>query len=117
MAQSMAEHAAETISKGIGRRGFIRAVAAMSAGAGLATTAACSTTSTTTAAASSSAPAPVGILQPGAGDISGDHYLSSEVDKVLWGYVPTVESESVLQMKSGETVTIDALSHEGILED
>ncbi|MBY4214256.1 acetamidase/formamidase family protein [Rhodococcus fascians] len=119
MAQSMAEHAAETISKGIGRRGFIRAVAAMSAGAGLATTAACSTSSTTTAAASSSAPAASAgaILNPGSGDISGDHYLSSEVDKVLWGYVPTVESASVLQMKSGETVTIDALSHEGILED
>lgn len=87
MARSMAEQAAETITKGIGRRGFIQAVAALGAGVGIAGTAACSTSSTTTAAASSSSPAPTaaGILQPGAGDISGDHYLSSEVDKVLWG--------------------------------
>ena len=47
----------------------------------------------------------------------GDHYLSSEPDQVLWGYVPTVHAQSVLQMKSGQTVTIDAVSHEGILED
>ena len=45
MAQSMAEHAAETITKGIGRRGFIQAVAALGAGVGIAGTAACSTSS------------------------------------------------------------------------
>lgn len=47
----------------------------------------------------------------------GDHYLGSEPDQVLWGYVPTVHAQSVLQMRSGQTVTIDAVSHEGILED
>lgn len=36
---------------------------------------------------------------------------------MLWGYVPTVESDSVLRMNSGQTVTIDTVSHEGILED
>jgi acetamidase/formamidase len=57
------------------------------------------------------------VLQPGQGDRSGDHYLSSLPDQVLWGYVPTVHAAPVLRMRSGQTVTIDALSHEGILED
>lgn len=119
MARSIAEQAAETLSEGIGRRNFMRAVAALGAGVGVAGVAACSSSSGSSAASTTS-PSPTaagGILQPGGGDISGDHYLSSEVDKVLWGYVPTVESVAALQMKSGETVTIDALSHEGILED
>ncbi|MGP3916681.1 hypothetical protein ACTWQA_33785 [Nonomuraea sp. 10N515B] len=34
-----------------------------------------------------------------------------------WGYVPSVGSRPALRMKSGETVTIDSVSHEGILED
>ncbi|MFD4293758.1 acetamidase/formamidase family protein [Rhodococcus sp. NPDC058505] len=57
------------------------------------------------------------ILQPGTGTVSGDHYLGSVPDQVLWGYVPTVHSTPALRMASGRTVTIDAVSHEGILED
>jgi acetamidase/formamidase len=57
------------------------------------------------------------VLQPGQGDRRGDHYLSSQPDQVLWGYVPTVHAAPVLRMRSGETVTIDTVSHEGILED
>lgn len=57
------------------------------------------------------------ILQPGVGPISGDHYLSSDVDEVLWGYVPTTRATPVLSMRSGETLTVDAVSHEGLLED
>lgn len=57
------------------------------------------------------------VLQPHTGEITGDHYLTSEPDKVLWGYVPSVHAAPVLQMQSGQTVTIDAVSHEGILED
>lgn len=57
------------------------------------------------------------ILQPGQGRIKGDSYLSSTPDEVLWGYVPTVHATPVMTMRSGRTVTIDALSHEGILED
>ncbi|MCC9146816.1 MULTISPECIES: acetamidase/formamidase family protein [unclassified Arthrobacter] len=60
---------------------------------------------------------PEDILQPHSGDIPGDHYLVSTPDEVLWGYVPTVHAAPVARMKSGETITIDALSHEGILED
>jgi acetamidase/formamidase len=57
------------------------------------------------------------ILQPGKGPIHGQHYLPSLVDQVRWGYVPAVGSEPVLRMRSGETLTVDAVSHEGILED
>jgi len=49
--------------------------------------------------------------------VPGDHYLGSQPDQVLWGYVPTVHAQPVLQMRSGQTVTIDTVSHEGILED
>jgi acetamidase/formamidase len=57
------------------------------------------------------------ILQPGAGPIHGRHYLRSLPDQVTWGYVPSLTAPPVLRMKSGETVTVDTVSHEGILED
>jgi acetamidase/formamidase len=57
------------------------------------------------------------ILQPGVGPIDGKHYLRSLPDQVRWGYVPSVGSEPVLRMRSGESITIDTVSHEGILED
>ncbi|MGB3772109.1 MAG: acetamidase/formamidase family protein [Rhodococcus sp. (in: high G+C Gram-positive bacteria)] len=117
MTQSFAEQAAETITRGIGRRGFLQAVAAMSAGAGTLGLAGCSNSDQPTAASPTSLGNATPILQPGAGEITGQHYLSSDPDQVLWGYVPTIESASVLTVKSGDTVTIDALSHEGILED
>ena len=120
MTRSLAEQAAETISRGIGRRGFVQAVAALGAGAGILGTASCASSAGTGSGSTSTAPAKVGvgeILQPGSGAMPGDHYLSSEADQVLWGYVPTVQAQSVLQMRSGQTVTIDTVSHEGILED
>lgn len=113
--EMFARSAAETISKGIGRRDFVRAVAALSAGAGIATTlGACSSRSTVRATGAST---DFEILQPGQGEITGDHYLQSVPDQVLWGYVPTVHATPVMQMRSGQTVTIDTVSHEGILED
>jgi acetamidase/formamidase len=120
MTDSLAEQAAATISRGIGRRGFAHAVAGVVAGVGLMGTAACSSSKDAAGPATSSGPPAKGagpILQAGTGSRSGDHYLSSEPDQVLWGYVPTVESQSVLRMGSGQTVTIDTVSHEGILED
>ncbi len=57
------------------------------------------------------------ILQPGSGDRPGDLYLASVPDQGLWGYVPNVHSTPVIRMRSGQTITIDAVSHEGILED
>lgn len=111
---SDAEIAAETIMRGIGRRRFVQAVAALSAGAGVVGTASCASSPDVSSGARASAGE---ILQPGGGPMPGDHYLGSEPDQVLWGYVPTVHAQSVLQMRSGQTVTIDTVSHEGILED
>ena len=117
MNESFARHAAETIARGIGRRDFVRAVAAVSAGAGVSgVTAACSSAGpdTTEVTAASAA---FETLQPGQGDLSADHYLQSVPDQVLWGYVPNVHTAPVMTMRSEETITIDAVSHEGILED
>ncbi|MGO1949992.1 MAG: acetamidase/formamidase family protein, partial [Mycobacteriaceae bacterium] len=110
---------ADRLTQAFGRRRFLQlatAMGAVGAGAGLTS---CGDDSTASAVSSvPSAPSsPGGILQPGSGDIKGDHYLPSEPDKVLWGYVPSSDSEPVLRMKSGETVTVDTVSHEGILED
>lgn len=127
------QEAAEVLTDGLGRRTFMGVVAALG-----------SLSAASVAAAPSALAAPPvagripaapgkppgtpgngpggstsrgGILQPGRGSIRGDHYLSSTPDEVLWGYVPTVHAAPVMTMRSGRTVTIDALSHEGILED
>jgi acetamidase/formamidase len=106
-AEERIEQVRNTLRAGLGRRDFLRATAAAGA-LGMVTTA------TTTA---TSAAAPSEVLQPGRGPIHGKHYLKSLPEEVRWGYVPSIDSEPVLRMRSGETVTIDAVSHEGILED
>lgn len=57
------------------------------------------------------------ILQPNEGPIKAQHYLASTIKTVLWGWLPSANTPSVLTMRSGESVTIDTVSHEGILED
>lgn len=106
--------AAEVVQAGIGRRNLLRTAATLGAAATVAGV----------PIAADAAPdrsrrhgGPLEILQPGTGRITGDHYLSAEPDQVLWGYVPALGATPVLEMRSGETVTIDTLSHEGILED
>ena len=118
--------AAEVLTKGLGRRKFLGAAAGVSA---LAVATGCSTkpgnvsaapapAPETGAAGNGGTPAPAGgILHPNQGEIPGEHYLASTPEEVLWGYVPTVHATPVVRMKSGQTITIDALSHEGILED
>lgn len=56
-------------------------------------------------------------LQPDEGVDTADHYLPSKVANVSWGLLPTAETPPVLTMRSGETVVIDTVSHEGLLED
>jgi hypothetical protein len=56
------------------------------------------------------------VLQPGTGPIDGD-YLPTHVDEGHWGYLPRIGTPPVLRMSSGQTVTIDGLSHEGLLEE
>jgi acetamidase/formamidase len=57
------------------------------------------------------------MLQPKQGPIHGEHYLQSTPDTCLWGWLPSQEATPVLRVRAGETVTIDTVSHEGILED
>lgn len=46
------------------------------------------------------------------------HYLKSDRPEVLsWGFLPNRDSEPVLSVKSGDIVTIEQISHEGILPD
>lgn len=113
MDDSTARNAVQTLIGGIGRRDFVRAAVLLGAGSGVA---ACSHSAGAPAAGNTATEA-VAVLQPGQGDTPGDHYLGSEPDQVLWGYVPNVHATPVMQMRSGQTVTIDAVSHEGILED
>lgn len=57
------------------------------------------------------------VLQPGRGPIPGDHYLASTLETVTWGWLPAEGAAPVAEMRSGETITVDTVSHEGILED
>jgi hypothetical protein len=97
---------------GVGRRGFLLAAGAVG-GAGMAATGA----GAAGASAAEVSAYPREILQPGKGPVHGTHYLPSLPEQVRWGYVPALDSEPVLRMRSGETVTVDSVSHEGILED
>jgi acetamidase/formamidase len=99
---------------GLGRRAFLRAAGAITAAAGALT--ACDAEAAPTSQAGG-ATGPGTPLQPGSGPIDGDHYLQSTPDTVRWGYVPAIGSAPSLTVVSGATVTIDTVSHEGILED
>ena len=57
------------------------------------------------------------ILQPDVGDIPGDHYLPSTPATVLWGRLPCETDAAVLRIAVGGAVTIDTVSHEGLLDD
>ncbi|MEV0289786.1 MULTISPECIES: acetamidase/formamidase family protein [unclassified Kribbella] len=105
---TIGEQAAALLRSGLGRRDFLRASAAVSA-AGVAASA--------STAGPAQAAVPREVLQPGKGPIHGRHYLRSMPDQVRWGYVPSLDSDPVLRVRSGETVTVDTVSHEGILED
>lgn len=57
------------------------------------------------------------VLQPGAGPIRARSYLPCEPGAVLWGRLPCAADSPVLSIDPGDEVTIDTLSHEGLLED
>lgn len=57
------------------------------------------------------------VLETGQGPIRAADYLPSTPDHVLWGRLPCGADEPVLSVDPGTEVTIDTLSHEGILED
>lgn len=56
-------------------------------------------------------------LQPGTGPVRAAAYLPATPDTVLWGRLPSRTDAPVLSVDPGTEVTIDTISHEGILED
>lgn len=57
------------------------------------------------------------VLQPHEGPIPAGRYLPSTRETVTWGWLPTAKTAPVLTVRSGEALTIDTVSHEGIIED
>lgn len=57
------------------------------------------------------------ILQPGTNPDTADHYLYCTPETVTWGTLPTPESTPILTIDSGDTVTFDTVSQEGLMED
>lgn len=51
------------------------------------------------------------------GVVDGEYYVGSAYENITWGRLPNKNSKPVLTVPSGATVTIDTLSHEGMLED
>ncbi|MFW0783579.1 acetamidase/formamidase family protein [Gordonia sp. CPCC 206044] len=47
----------------------------------------------------------------------GVHHLSSTPDTVLWGELPCADDAAAAVVQPGELITIDTVSHEGILPD
>jgi acetamidase/formamidase len=107
------EAAASLLERALGRRTFVQA--ALATGAVLATGIA--TAAPAAASGGGRARLPGQVLQPGTGPIDGDVYLPSRPEEVLWGYLPRTTDAPVARMRSGQTITIDTISHEGLLED
>jgi acetamidase/formamidase len=57
------------------------------------------------------------ILQPGSGPMRSPVYLPADPARVLWGRLPCAADVPVLEVDPGDEVTLDTISHEGLLED
>jgi acetamidase/formamidase len=57
------------------------------------------------------------LLQPGAGDIPADVYLSGGPDTLRWGRLPAPGQIPVATLGDGDAITVDTVSHEGLLRD
>jgi acetamidase/formamidase len=57
------------------------------------------------------------FLPSGSGAIQGDQFLASTPEEVLWGWLPNALTPAAAVVPDGGTITIDTVSHEGILED
>ena len=106
---------ARVLGAGLARRALLRASAAgAAAGAVLGGTAAGSATGSPAPAA----PPRRGfrVLQPGVGRTPG-RYLRARADEIYWGRLPNRDSAPIAVVGSGSVVTMDTISHEGVLED
>jgi acetamidase/formamidase len=108
------ERAFTVLDEGIGRRDLLRAAALIGTGAvAPAWLAGCSASDAPRSAGRTPATT---ILQPGEGPRPG-RYVPSTPDSIRWGYLPNRDAAPVATVQSGSVVTLDAVSHEGILED
>ncbi|MFK3834919.1 acetamidase/formamidase family protein [Microbacterium sp. NPDC087868] len=57
------------------------------------------------------------VLQPLTDAAADKNYLSAAPENVLWGRLPCAADHAVREIASGDTLTIDTVSHEGMLED
>lgn len=57
------------------------------------------------------------MLETGAGPVDGARYVPADERTVQWGRLPCRATPPVCEVASGGTVTLDTVSHEGILED
>ncbi|MDF1488148.1 acetamidase/formamidase family protein [Tessaracoccus caeni] len=57
------------------------------------------------------------ILQRAEGPLASDVYLPASPQNVLWGRLPCRADAPVLTIAPGTSVTVDTVSHEGLLED
>jgi acetamidase/formamidase len=105
-------HLAKKVGAGLGRRAMLRAAAAGAVG----------TAGVLGAGEAEAAPRHrphhegVPVLQPGRGRTRGT-YVPARAEQVLWGRLPNRDSSPVAVVSSGDVVTLDTISHEGVLED
>lgn len=124
---SNGEFEAQTLSAAIGRRSLLRAASALAAAGVVGPAVMAGSASAAPAAASTGAPAagptgapaaagPFPVLQPGVGRTRGT-YLRATPQTVFWGELPNRTSTPAAVIDSGSILTLDGISHEGILED
>jgi acetamidase/formamidase len=51
------------------------------------------------------------------GAVKGSYHIASTPETVIWGRLPNRNTKTTASVPSGSIVTIDTISHEGILED
>jgi acetamidase/formamidase len=110
--QPEGEAAFSLMEDGIGRRELLRAGTLLGTGA-------VTPSWLTSPGVAAAAAAPGGeppVLQSGSGKLEG-RYLRSTPETVHWGTLPAADSVPAATVDSGAVVTIDTVSHEGILAD
>jgi len=56
-------------------------------------------------------------LHTGTGTIPGSTYVRATPDTLRWGSLPSADDEPVAAVSSGDVLTVDTVSHEGLLGD
>lgn len=64
-----------------------------------------------------SVPSTSPILRRAEGDIGGDDYLPLRASEAFWGRLPCAADAPIVSVAPGTSLTIDTLSHEGVLPD